>query len=1101
MSTPYLPSYKHLTTHIIPGPASLSYFIPFLLLPTALCIPPSLLSKTQVASLFFPAIVACVVHAWVWMGGVDVVSVNVVCWGFVLLVCYDPRKGFGRLRRVGGEGGGAVKGEDEKGDGKNSEAEDGEITHVKEEEEKGDWNERNEVLFVEEGYPKTLRERIPWILALLPSLRLSNWKTGYLAHDRLQPITPLSPKPYLTHAVVLLIQSYLILDVTSYFTAYDPYFHISDTSISSPLPPLPFSPTTTNSHSKTATAASFYLQFLWNIIPPRLLRASILALQPYALITQGGSLPTIPIVLLSSLNLWPEEWSPHTWPLFFGPFSSVYERGLRGVWGTWWHQTNRYLASPGRWVADKWGWKGYGKYAFEVMSAFGLSGGMHMGLVPPFPLGTEVSALEMRMCVAGFFWVQVLGIGGEVLVVEGFGRVFDVLRRFFSRWKGTGFGRVWARVGRMGMRVRRIVTLIDSSGNITSKWVPEPNGRGTFTLLSSCLVTISLCVYSAIHLNLPQHGKLWDQWRRKLLWLVVGLIAPELVAYVAWQQRSEANRLLRGIQSGLWQDPLAKSRGPDARSPRSIKEYIQRLASVFVKSAKNNNDPTTSLNADSHPRSQLSVVHGFYALMGGYAFSIESADGATLPSPHTRAALTPAGIMFCLRHEPKILPYVSPEQIKDKSKADGLKKTLVCAQATWFCVQCIARLAKSLPLSLLELNTVAHALCTLVIYLLWWHKPLDVEEPTLITDPKLAPMLAYMWMTSRIAAAEYVGYDIGGRLRDEFDCIWPFENPVVGDLIFKARTSNVSDPATFAPIELPPKADSVAPNPSRQVSRPSSEVFKPFSTAGLIHRGASLPTYGRYDYNFRRRQHSLPLTILRLRIHFTNQLLSALRLPKCHCPPRQPPDLFTRNTAIDHLTPSATLRWKLAHTAIGKYNLESDLRKRHATPVKGTLLSSRLALRSREITFRIDKLPLATSVSISGLLYGGLHLVAWNADFASHAELLLWRISAVFVACNGILMGIVGLLLSSEKARRVSQETSLGMPNPSARPRKRKSRVVYNKLLTAALFLSTLFLPLLWFSYVLARVYLVVEAFRNLAYLPAGAFETPEWPNYFPHIT
>ncbi|KAI4265105.1 MAG: hypothetical protein LQ337_009012 [Flavoplaca oasis] len=235
---------------------------------------------------------------------------------------------------------------------------------------------------------------------------------------------------YLTYAVVLLVQSYLILDVTAYFTAYDPYFHVSGTGISSPVPPLSFSLTTTNPHSKSATATSSYLQFLWNILPPRILRASILALQPYALITQGGSLPTIPIVLLSSLNLWPEEWSPHTWPLFFGPFSSVYERGLRGVWGGWWHQTNRYLAVPGRWVAERVGMKGYGKYACEVVSAFGLSGVMHMGLVPPFPLGTEVSAWEMRMCVAGFFWLQAVGIGGEVLVVDGVGRVFEMLGRF-----------------------------------------------------------------------------------------------------------------------------------------------------------------------------------------------------------------------------------------------------------------------------------------------------------------------------------------------------------------------------------------------------------------------------------------------------------------------------------------------------------------------------------------------------------------------------------------------------------------------------------------------------------------------------------------------
>ncbi|KAL8976474.1 MAG: hypothetical protein Q9205_007522, partial [Flavoplaca limonia] len=574
-------------------------------------------------------------------------------------------------------------------------------------------------------------------------------------------------------------------------------------------------------------------------------------------------------------------------------------------------------------------------------------------------------------------------------------------------------------------------------------------------------------------------------------------------------QRSEANRLLRGMQSGLWQDPLANTRAPDTRVPRSIKEYIQRFRSMFAKPAKNNNnDPTTPLKTDSQSRTALSAVHGFYALMGGYAFSIESADGAILPSSHTRAVLTPAGIMFCLSHEPNILPYVSPEQIKDKSKADGLKKTLVCAQATWFCVQCIARHAKSLPLSLLELNTVAHALCTLVIYLLWWHKPLDVEEPTLITDPKLAPMLAYMWMTSRIAAKEYFEYDIGGRLRDEFDCIWPFENPVVGDLVFKARSPNVFDPVTFIPIELPPKASSITfsrpqspPNSSCQASRPSSEILEPRNTAGMIKQGPPVPPYGRYDYTSRRHQHSYRLTLSRLPIDLTNQLLAALRLPKYHHPPRQPPDLFTRNTAIDHLTPSTTLRWKLAHTAIYKYNLESDLRQRHATPFKGTLLSSRLALRSREITFRIDKFPLATSVSISSLLYGGLHLVAWNADFASHFELLLWRISAVFVACNGIVMGVVGLFLSSDVARNVSGEASLGDSNPASRRRQRASQVVYKKLLNATLFSSTLFLPLLWFSYVLARVYLVVEAFRNLAYLPAAVFETPEWPNYFPHIT
>lgn len=41
----------------------------------------------------------------------------------------------------------------------------------------------------------------------------------------------------------------------------------------------------------------------------------------------------------------------------------------------------------------------------------------------------------------------------------------------------------------------------------------------------------------------------------------------------------------------------------------------------------------------------------------------------------------------------------------------------------------MSRLGQRLGISLLELNTFVHALCTLVTYLAWWKKPLDVEDP------------------------------------------------------------------------------------------------------------------------------------------------------------------------------------------------------------------------------------------------------------------------------------------------------------------------------------------------------------------------------------
>ena len=77
--------------------------------------------------------------------------------------------------------------------------------------------------------------------------------------------------------------------------------------------------------------------------------------------------------------------------------------------------------------------------------------------------------------------------------------------------------------------------------------------------------------------------------------------------------------------------------------------------------------------------------------------------------------------------------------------------------ATWFCIQCLTRFFQHLAISLLELNTFGHAVCTLFIYALWWHKPLDIEEPEVISIPSDKPevfeLLAAMCLKSKV---EYV---------------------------------------------------------------------------------------------------------------------------------------------------------------------------------------------------------------------------------------------------------------------------------------------------------------------------------------------------------
>jgi hypothetical protein len=60
-------------------------------------------------------------------------------------------------------------------------------------------------------------------------------------------------------------------------------------------------------------------------------------------------------------------------------------------------------------------------------------------------------------------------------------------------------------------------------------WRPEPLQRGTWSILSSCIITMTLCVWTSVHLNIPEHGKAHLQKYWKVCWLLIALFAPEFV--------------------------------------------------------------------------------------------------------------------------------------------------------------------------------------------------------------------------------------------------------------------------------------------------------------------------------------------------------------------------------------------------------------------------------------------------------------------------------------------------------------------------------------------------------------------------------------------
>lgn len=79
-------------------------------------------------------------------------------------------------------------------------------------------------------------------------------------------------------------------------------------------------------------------------------------------------------------------------------------------------------------------------------------------------------------------------------------------------------------------------------------WVSEPDGRGTWKLIYSCIATLFLCVFTAIHLNVgpPNETKLlW--WLHKCKWVGIAVVSPELVLYCAGKQWFSAGRLCKKL--------------------------------------------------------------------------------------------------------------------------------------------------------------------------------------------------------------------------------------------------------------------------------------------------------------------------------------------------------------------------------------------------------------------------------------------------------------------------------------------------------------------------------------------------------------------------
>jgi hypothetical protein len=143
---------------------------------------------------------------------------------------------------------------------------------------------------------------------------------------------------------------------------------------------------------------------------------------------------------------------------------------------------------------------------------------------------------------------------------------------------------------------------------------------------------------------------------------------------------------------------------------------------------------------------QFGLAHAFYVFMGGFAFygpyhdnkpPVEGGESlfeiSTNPC-HTVEYPNSDAVIYIMKYFPHILTDITEDYIHSQAASSSLGKALLTVQVAWFCTNCASRLFQHLPLTLLEIFTAAHALCTLLTYIVWWSKPINVPAPTILRE-------------------------------------------------------------------------------------------------------------------------------------------------------------------------------------------------------------------------------------------------------------------------------------------------------------------------------------------------------------------------------
>lgn len=297
-----------------------------------------------------------------------------------------------------------------------------------------------------------------------------------------------------------------------------------------------------------------------------------------------------------------------------------------------------------------------------------------------------------------------------------------------------------------------------------TNFVTAPNTRGTLQILWSSLFTILACTWTVLHLNVPKYRpkpeikefKHWLGWMVKKYqhptkWFLLTVLAPEVPFAKYWDDQVRAHSLFHHYEDFFVKNNWTRTHVLFANMGGFA---LRCTANDEEDKSGSDNEEASTENQDSNPPGTGSSVEDETSPQEGSStlkqstsvFSNEKATQEPQPTLNENPAKKFEGVYYLTATDAfKLLcstetsipdlADVSVEEINDRSKTDVFMRLLAVGQILWVVVQILSRAVYGLAVTQLEVTVVAFAVCAVGMYIVNQGKPKGVNLPIVFEYP------------------------------------------------------------------------------------------------------------------------------------------------------------------------------------------------------------------------------------------------------------------------------------------------------------------------------------------------------------------------------